>query len=138
MIVIGVLLLAAAAVVTVVGVLHNHGSGHALGSRVEVLGYHLDGSTGKLLLAGVVVGAVGMLGLSMMVGGAARHRSRARALRAERRELRAAADAAPAASGYYAPADPATTAMPATAGRHAEATAERRHWWSRHRSAATT
>lgn len=120
MIVLGVLLLAAAAVVAVVGVLHNRGTSHPLGSRVEVLGYHLDGSTAKLLLAGIIVGAVGMLGLALMVAGSARRGARARALRAERRDLRAAADA---------------TAVPVASGRHAQpagdGVAVRRHWWNR-------
>lgn len=90
MIVIGVLLLAAAAVVAVVGVLHNHGSAHPLGARVDILGYHLTGSTGKLLLAGVIIGAVGMLGLALMVAGSRRRVVTTRALRQEHSEMRAA------------------------------------------------
>ena len=127
MIVIGVLLLAAAAVVGVIGILHNRGAGHPLGSRVDVLGYHLDGSTAKLLLAGIVVGAVGMLGLALMVAGSARHGARARALRAERRDLRAAADG---------------NAVPVASGRHAypidDAAPVRRHWWNRRHPEPTT
>ncbi len=43
----GLLLLAAAAVVTLVGVLANHGDAHTLNSDFSVFGYHVHGSTGS-------------------------------------------------------------------------------------------
>jgi len=89
MIVLGVLLLAAAAVVAVVGALHNHGAAHPLGGRVDILGYHLTGSTGKLLLTGVIIGAVGMLGLALIAAGSRRQVALRRSLRQERRAMRA-------------------------------------------------
>lgn len=68
----GLLLLAVAAVVALAGVFANTGGSHLLGHNVNILGYHLSGSTGKLLLVGIVVGAVGMLGLNMLLAGLGR------------------------------------------------------------------
>jgi hypothetical protein len=65
----GLLLLAATVVIALGGILANTGSGHPLGHTVNILGYHLHGSTGKLLLIGVIVGALGMLGLNMLLAG---------------------------------------------------------------------
>jgi hypothetical protein len=65
----GLLLLAATVVIALGGILANTGSGHPLGHTVNILGYHLQGSTGKLLLIGVIVGAVGMVGLNMLLAG---------------------------------------------------------------------
>ncbi len=65
----GLLLLVAAAVIALAGIFSNTGSSHQLGRSVDILGYHLNGSTGKLLLVGVVLGAVGMLGLMLLLGG---------------------------------------------------------------------
>ena len=76
MIALGLLLLVAAAVVTLVGVLTNSGGAHALNSDFSLLGYHLHGSTGQLLLIGVIVGAVGMLGLNTLLAGVGRGFSR--------------------------------------------------------------
>ena len=72
MIALGLLLLVAAAIVTLVGVLTNSGGAHALQSDFSLFGYHLHGSTGQLLLIGVIVGAVGMLGLNMLLAGIGR------------------------------------------------------------------
>ncbi len=68
----GLLLLVAAAVVTLVGVLTNSGDAHAVNSDFNLFGYHLHGSTGQLLLIGVIVGAAGMLGLNMLLAGIGR------------------------------------------------------------------
>lgn len=66
---IGLLLVLAAAGVAVSGVMVNFGSSHPLGEGFDILGVHLTGlSTGQLFLYGVIVGAVGMLGLAMMFG----------------------------------------------------------------------
>jgi hypothetical protein len=46
------------------------GTGHALTHRLAVLGYHVTGSTGTLFLYGIVVGAIGLLGLSLLLAGA--------------------------------------------------------------------
>ena len=63
--VLGLVLLVAAVVVGVAGVLTNDGSAHTLAAHgFSVLGYHVTGSTGTLLLYGIVIGALGVLGLS--------------------------------------------------------------------------
>jgi hypothetical protein len=43
-----------------------------------VLGYHVTGSTGTLFLSGIVVGAVALLGLSVLLAGARRSAVRGR------------------------------------------------------------
>jgi hypothetical protein len=70
-IILGLILLIAAVVAGVAGVLTNTGAGHALGS-FSVLGYHVTGSTGALFLYGIVVGAIAMLGLCLLLAGARR------------------------------------------------------------------
>ena len=58
-----------------------------------MFGYHVTGSTGALFLAGIVVGAVALAGLSLLLAGARRtaHRGSAarRGLRQSRRETAA-------------------------------------------------
>ncbi len=71
-IVIGLVILIAAVVAGVAGVLSNSGSGHALTHPFAVFGYHVTGSTGTLFLYGIVVGALGLLGLSLLLAGARR------------------------------------------------------------------
>jgi hypothetical protein len=89
----GLVLLVAAAVIAVAGILANLGSGHPIGRSVDLLGYHLTGSTGKLLLVGVVLGVVGMLGLSLLLAGL-RHGMRRRSVdRRERKAVRREAGA---------------------------------------------
>ena len=92
-IILGLIILVAAVVAGVAGVLSNAGSAHAL-SHFSVLGYHLTGSTGTLFLSGIVVGAAGLLGLSLLLAGARRTSRRGsaarRGLRQSRRETAAA------------------------------------------------
>jgi hypothetical protein len=92
-IILGLIILVAALVVGVAGVLANGGSAHAV-SHFSVLGYHLTGSAGTLFLSGIVVGAAGVLGLSLLLAGARRRRRRGsaatRRLRQSRRETAAA------------------------------------------------
>ena len=59
-IILGLVILIAAVVVGVAGVLGNHGLSHALVHPFAVLGYHVTGSEGRLFFYGIVVGAVGM------------------------------------------------------------------------------
>jgi H+/gluconate symporter-like permease len=85
MVVLGVLLLVAAGAVALSGVLANLGSAHALTDSFSIFGYEIEGSTGRLFLYGVIVGAVGAIGLGLLVAGLSRgmrHRV------ATRRELR--------------------------------------------------
>jgi uncharacterized membrane protein YciS (DUF1049 family) len=80
-IIIGLVILVAAVVVGVSGVLSNSGSGHPLTHHFAVFGYHVTGSTGTLFLSGIVVGALGLLGLSLLLAGARRTSRRGRQVR---------------------------------------------------------
>ena len=80
-IIIGLVILVAAVVAGVAGVLSNSGSGHALTHHFAVFGYHVTGSTGTLFLYGIVVGALAMLGLSLLLAGARRTSRRGREAR---------------------------------------------------------
>jgi hypothetical protein len=64
-------------------VLTNAGPTHPLTENFSVFGYHVTGSTGTLLLFGIVIGAVAMLGLSVLLAGARRTAGRGRAARHE-------------------------------------------------------
>ena len=78
-VILGLIILVAALVVGVAGVLSNAGSAHALTHGFAVFGYHVTGSTGTLFLYGIVVGALAMLGLSLLLAGARRTSRRGRA-----------------------------------------------------------
>jgi hypothetical protein len=79
-IIIGLVILVAAVVAGVSGVLSNSGSGHPL-THFAVFGYHVTGSTGTLFLYGIVVGALGLAGLSLLLAGARRTSRRGRQAR---------------------------------------------------------
>ena len=66
----GLVILVAALVVGIAGVLSNAGSAHALTHGFAVFGYHVTGSTGTLFLYGIVVGAIALAGLSLLLAGA--------------------------------------------------------------------
>jgi hypothetical protein len=80
-IVIGLVILAAAVIAGVAGVLGNGGSGHALTHSFAVFGYHVTGSTGTLFLYGIVVGVVALFGLTLLLAGARRTSRRGREAR---------------------------------------------------------
>lgn len=80
-IVLGLIVLVAAVVVGVAGVLGNAGEVHALTHGFSVFGYHVTGSTGTLFLYGIVVGAVAVLGLSLLLASASRESRRGRSAR---------------------------------------------------------
>jgi len=88
-IILGLIILVAAVVGGVSGVLTNSGTGHAV-TQFSVFGYHVTGSTGTLFLYGIVLGAVGLFGLSLLMAGARRTSRRGsdarRGLRQSRRE----------------------------------------------------
>ena len=92
-IIIGLVILVVAAIAGLEAVLGNAGHGHALTTPFSMLGYHVTGSTGALFLYGIVVGAVAMLGLALLLGGARRSSRRGtdarRSLRQSRRETTA-------------------------------------------------
>jgi hypothetical protein len=78
MVIVGLVVLLVAVIVGTVGVLGNAVGTHPLAENFSVLGYHVTGSTGTLFLSGIVVGAVGMLGLSVLLAGARRSANRGR------------------------------------------------------------
>jgi hypothetical protein len=85
-IILGLVILVTAVIAGVAGVLSNSGSGHALSHGFSVFGYHVTGSTGTLFLYGIVAGAAGVLGLSLLLAGARRTSRRGRAARQELRQ----------------------------------------------------
>ena len=92
-VILGLIILIAAVVVGAAGVFGNGGSAHALTNGFSVFGYHVTGSTGTLFLYGIVVGALGLFGLSLLLAGARRTSRRGRdarrGLRQSRRETAA-------------------------------------------------
>ena len=70
-VIIGLVILIAAVVAGLAGVSSNSGSGHGLTHPFAVFGYHVTGSTGTLFLYGIVLGALGLLGLSLLLAGGA-------------------------------------------------------------------
>jgi hypothetical protein len=96
-VIVGLIILIAAVIVGVAGVLTNGGSTHALTHGFAVFGYHVTGSTGTLFLYGIVVGALALFGLSVLLAGARRTSRRGSATRRElkqsRRETAAASQA---------------------------------------------
>jgi hypothetical protein len=119
-ILIGLVILVAALVVGVAGVLSNGGAGHTLTDQFAVFGYHVTGSTGLLFLYGIVVGAVGLFGLSLLLAGARRTARRGRTARRELKRSR---------RETAAPTRTATTSPKRGSGRPQAPTwtAEKRH-----------
>ena len=68
-VILGLVILVAAGIAGVTGVLANGGHAHAA-THFAVFGYHVTGSTGTLFLYGIVTGALAMLGLSLLQAGA--------------------------------------------------------------------
>ncbi|WP_063770218.1 hypothetical protein [Streptacidiphilus melanogenes] len=125
-IILGLVILAIAAVLALAGIFGNTGSAHTVGGAFSVFGHHMTGSTGTLFLFGIIVGAAGMLGLGLLLTGARRTSRRGlearRALRHSRSET-AAADKDRAA--LVDQRDAARTEA-ATAGLERDAAAEQR------------
>ncbi|CAM3158755.1 Integral membrane protein [Prescottella defluvii] len=88
MILIGLIIMVAAIVIGVAGVIANAGAEHALTGDFTLFGYHVTGSTGALFLYGIVVGAVGVLGLSLLLTGARRTSRRERVARTQLKQSR--------------------------------------------------
>ena len=78
LVILGLVVLLVAVIVAIVGVLSNSGAAHPLTENFSVSGYHVTGSTGTLFLFGIVIGAVAMLGLSVLLAGARRTAGRGR------------------------------------------------------------
>lgn len=77
-VIIGLVVLLMAMIAGFAGVLTNSGAAHPLTENFSLLGYHVTGSTGTVFLAGIVVGAVAMLGLAVLLAGARRTAGRGR------------------------------------------------------------
>jgi hypothetical protein len=82
-VIVGLVVLLVAVIVGFTGVLTNAGPTHPLTENFSVFGYHVTGSTGTLFLFGIVIGAVAMLGLSVLLAGARRTAGRGRDARHE-------------------------------------------------------
>ena len=76
-IILGLVILVAAVIAGVAGVLANGGHAHEV-THFAVFGYHVTGSTGTLFLYGIVVGALALAGLSVLLAGARRTSRRGR------------------------------------------------------------
>src|ERR1700733_273963 len=74
-IILGLVILLAAVIVGLAGIFTNSGSAHGLAHGFAVFGYHVTGSTGTLFLYGIVLGAIGVLGLGLLLAGARRRRT---------------------------------------------------------------
>ncbi|MGW0824393.1 hypothetical protein [Streptomyces sp. NPDC002845] len=93
MISLGLVILVAAVVIGVAGVLSNSGSAHEFTGGFSVFGVDVTGSTGTLFLCGIVVGAAALLGLSLILAGTrrtTRRRTAHRGLKPSRRGSAAA------------------------------------------------
>ncbi len=75
-IILGLVILVAAVIVGVAGVLANGGHAHAV-SHFTVFSYHVTGSAGTVFLYGIVVGALALAGLSLLAAGRRSRRGRA-------------------------------------------------------------
>ncbi|WP_405179912.1 hypothetical protein OG225_00350 [Nocardia sp. NBC_01377] len=87
-ILIGLLVLIAAVVVGVAGVAANTGEVRTDTSDFGVFDYHFTASAGELFLWGMAVGAIGMLGLSLLLLGVWRSSRRGAEARRELRKTR--------------------------------------------------
>ncbi len=76
-VILGLVILLAAGIAGVTGVLANGGHAHAV-THFAVFGYHVTGSAGTLFLYGIFTGALAMAGLSLLLAGARRTSRRGR------------------------------------------------------------
>lgn len=82
-VIVGLVVLLFAVVVGFTGAITNAGAAHPLSENFSVLGYHVTGSTGALFLFGIAIGALAMLGMSVLLAGAQRTAGRGRDARRE-------------------------------------------------------
>jgi hypothetical protein len=104
-VILGLIILIAAMVVGVAGVLTNSGSGHELTGGFSVFGHDMTGSSGTLFLSGIVVGAAVPFGL-LLVWTGVRHRPSHRSSVSPRELKRSRRDAASARRDRGDVADP--------------------------------
>ncbi|WP_240629701.1 hypothetical protein [Mycobacterium colombiense] len=91
-VIVGLVVLLFAVIVGFAGVLNNAGATHALSESFSVMGYHVTGSTGTLFLFGIAIGALAMLGMSVLLAGARRTAARGRDARRELQRSQREAD----------------------------------------------
>ena len=82
-VIVGLVVLLVAVILGFTGVLTNAGAAHPLTENFSLFGYHVTGSTGTLFLFGIVIGALAMLGMSVLLAGALRTAGRGRDARHE-------------------------------------------------------
>ncbi|WP_067654257.1 hypothetical protein [Nocardia harenae] len=141
-ILIGLLVLVAAVIVGVAGTVANTGENHYLASDFTVFDYHFSGSSGLLFFDGIVLGALGMFGFVLVVGGSWFASRRAMLARRELRQSRKEVAAARKDLAATQPSVP-VTATPAatTAPVQTSAPSQKPSWsWNRflNRSGAAT
>jgi hypothetical protein len=83
----GLVILVAAVIAGVAGVLTNGGPAHEV-THFAVFGYHVTGSAGTLFLYGIITGALALAGLGLLLAGARRTSRRGRAARQSLRQSR--------------------------------------------------
>jgi hypothetical protein len=87
-VIVGLILLLVALIVGVAGVLGNAGSTHTPADGFSMFGYHVTASTGTVFLYGIVVGAIAVLGLTLLLASAQRTAHRGRIARRELKQSR--------------------------------------------------
>ncbi|MGW4769715.1 hypothetical protein ACWEO2_16925 [Nocardia sp. NPDC004278] len=87
-IIIGLVVLIGAVVIGVAGVAANTGEVRTSSSDFGVFDYHFTASAGALFLYGMAIGAIGMLGLSLLLAGVWRSSRRSSAVRRDLRQSR--------------------------------------------------
>jgi hypothetical protein len=93
-ILLGLILLIAAIVFGVAGIVANVGAAHSIGNSFAIFGHHVSGSSGLLFLYGIVVGGVAVLGLAMLLANARHLHRRGHEARGGLKESRRQAKAA--------------------------------------------
>ncbi|MEU9917598.1 hypothetical protein [Streptomyces sp. NPDC051001] len=141
MIILGLVILVAAVVIGVAGVLSNSGNAHEFTGGFSVFGADVTGSTGTLFLYGIVVGAAALFGLSLLLTGTRRTARRGRRARRELKQNRRETAAAEQERGALINERDSARAQPAQSERADEEPAgpaehpRRKHHWFRHRAA---
>ncbi|WP_063044755.1 hypothetical protein [Nocardia pseudovaccinii] len=125
-ILIGLVVLIGAVIVGVAGVAANTGEVRTSSSDFGVFDYHFTASAGELFLYGIAIGAIGMLGLSLLLAGvwrsSRRNSATRRDLRQSRRELAAQEKTKAKDAGQRRSTPPAAAPPPAATKPAAQAT----------------
>src|SRR5512141_54109 len=87
-VILGLILLLVALIFGVAAVLGNAGSAHTPADGFSIFGYHVTTSTGTVFLYGIVVGAIAVLGLTLLLASSRRTAQRGRSARRELKQSR--------------------------------------------------